>query len=478
MIVDISNFELHNIVKFPFGLRTRRGLTSLKTPSSLHKFCGAFTIESPFTTEPWHYLFEQHNSTRVITLRCFTEEYIEMWSLSLGAIQRNPVITYGVVNNQIMINSPSFPAPLYGVVGGGVITAVKTESTISTQTTLNIPSGHICAWVDRFPIAQGTIVYFNDPGNDPRTYIANNTVVLRGTIYDQFQGPDGALYLATSVGMFAIAADAAGQGQEVTGFVSQIPGVETTRPRNACASKGAVAVLQKDHIALVDSSGVKGRIDLDRQPGRRYTATDVYVDDLRRAGEIFPTPDGFVVSFRSHRGFWLEVNLENKSASYTSNGSAVFNLVGTLRTREGEVLYVTTNNVLQAFTEGPLDDLNSSEIVGVARGAVKMPNNERPVTRRVTIGADNIGKTQLANVDATSKSGTTPTKTGDVIVGTTTWASTGTMAGRSIRRVRHSFDVRASEPGLEVVVRDGARRIESAVDVEVNGQGRKRREAN
>jgi hypothetical protein len=473
MKISIADFELENMVRVGDTLRTRKGFVSVKTPTAGTKFVAAWTQESPFTSEPWQYLVEQSTTTRLCTLRVFTEEYGEMFSLDLGVLQKNPVITQGSVNNQMMVNSPAFSTGLYGLVGGGLITAVKTASEQPDTTALDIPAGHVCAFGDRFPIAQGNIEFFNDPGIDPRTYVAENAVPLPGNIYDHMQGPDGGLYMFTSAGVFTMPQDALGQGQQVTGFIGRVPGVETTRSRNACATKGAVVVLQKDEVVLLPS---KERIDLSRSSARRYFSSVTDVDDLRRAGELHATPDGFLVAFRGARGFFLEANVQNKTLSWVSDVSVALNVVGTLRSRDGELLYVTEDAVLHAFTKGTLDPYTSSEIRGVARGVVEMPVDQRPIVRRVTVSADNAGAAQYVTVDGTNSGKTTPTKSGDAIIGTSTWSNSSPWVGRSTRTVRHSFAKRSSDPHLEVVISGGDHRVEAEVDVEFTGQGRARRD--
>ncbi len=214
MNIDISKWEKQNVVKRGSDLYTRKGLVQVSTPTAGTLYVAGFTVESPFTTEPWHYLFEQATATGLVTLRVVTEEFVEVQNYSLGFMQNDPVITYAVQNGQLMVNSPSLPAPLYGLVGGGLVMAVKTPSLETDTTTLEIPNGHICTFGDRMPIAQGNIVFFNDPGSDPRTYVAENAQPFPGVIYDMVQGTDGALYVFTSKDVHVIPRDALGKGKD------------------------------------------------------------------------------------------------------------------------------------------------------------------------------------------------------------------------------------------------------------------------
>lgn len=246
----------------------RPSLQTLKTPTASTAYVAAFSIESPTTTEVFHYLFEQA-AGGTVTLRVTTEEFVELFNQALGIMPPAPVVTWGISLNQVMINSPSFSAPLYGIVGGGLVTATKTESSFASSNpetqALTIPPGHIASFGDRLPIAQAHVLYFNDPTNDVRTYVGSNAIAFPGQIYDLFTGPDGALYLFTSQDAYVIPADALGHGQLIVPFISTIPGVGTSRPRNAATSNGVVACLSRRGLVMVD--GDREQID---QIGRAH----------------------------------------------------------------------------------------------------------------------------------------------------------------------------------------------------------------
>jgi hypothetical protein len=91
--VDITGWEMHNVIRDGDELRTRKSAVAIKSASGGTAYVAGFTIESPNTTEPWHYIFEQNTTTSVVTLRCFTEEYFELWNFPLGPMQKNPVVS-------------------------------------------------------------------------------------------------------------------------------------------------------------------------------------------------------------------------------------------------------------------------------------------------------------------------------------------------------------------------------------------------
>lgn len=475
MRVDISTWELANIVRVSGGLRTRKGLVSVKTPTAGTVYVAGFTIESAMTSEPWHYLVEQSTTTSIATLRVYTEEFAELFSVDLGPLPVAPVITHGTQLNQIIINSPAFAGALYGLVGGGLMTIEKAASENPDTTALNVPTGHVTAFGDRLPIAAGNLVYFNDPGVDVRTYVAENVVGFPGSIYDIVQGPGGGLYVCTSNGVYVMAGDALGQGQEVSGFISRVPGIETTRPRNAAASGGQVAVLQKDALQIIDGP----RIPILSSKTRRYWSKAVDVDDLRLNGELFATPKGFVVGFSKARGYFCEIDLESQSYSWTTSTASALNVAGTLRSREGEAMIVLRDRVV--VPSGNVD-FDGATIRGTANGSIDIPEDVRPVVRRVTVSADNYGETVGVAVGgegaADIDTETTKTFSRDAVIGTALWSASDTYQGRTTRTTRTSHVARAAEPHFEVRVDGGNRRVEPFVHVELAGQARGRRTRN
>jgi hypothetical protein len=473
MRINLAGSELHNMVTRKGALTSRRGLYSVKTPAADHRFVGGFSIESPFTTEVWHYLFEQDVNTAVARLVVYTEDFYEMYQFRIGTIKRNPVITHAVFNNQIIINSPSFPSPIYGVVGGGAMKAVKTESENPDTTALEIPAGHICSFGDRMPIAQGNLIYFNDPDVDPRTYVAQNIQPLAGTIYDIFQSLDGSLYAGTSAGVFYIPQDALGQAQTVQGFVGLIPGIELSRPRNMAVSNGVVMALQRDGLVVVGGRGAK--IDVAPYKGPRFFSRPIEVDDYRLAGEIFATPTGFLVGFRGQHGHVLDFNLVDNYQSYIWAEGEPINLVGTLRSREGDMLMVLENHVVMPVN-GPDKFGTATNINAVAAKDVDLPEGQELLIRRAYTSSDNIGDPVRAYIARRNVSDTVPTRTGDIVIDSSTWDNTKTYKGRVNRQVRHSLAARAGDLPSEVsIIATGfPRHIEASVQVGVKGQGRRR----
>jgi hypothetical protein len=215
-----------------------------------------------------HYLFEQATATGIVTLRVMTENFVELFNFPLGQMQADPIITGDVVDNQIMFNSPSFSTPLFGYTGGGIISAVAQASIQPNTTAIEIPNGHICGFGDRFVIAQYTDFFVSDPNDAFRSYVGENAVGIGGTIFDIFQGPDGALFLSTSAGAFSLVRRRARPRARSAGLHLADPRHRhlalTQRHRRAA---GVVVVLQRDHVQILDGPA----INLAPYTGRRFS---------------------------------------------------------------------------------------------------------------------------------------------------------------------------------------------------------------
>jgi hypothetical protein len=312
----------------------------------------------------------------------------------------------------------------------------------------------------------------NANGFDPRTFVAQSFVQPGGAIYDMFQGPDRGFYFFTSTGAYTLPQDALGQGQSAQGFLSTSPASarrgRETRVRASPASAFCSATTSwcsRTSAYPLFSTGM-----------RRTLSAILEVEDLRQFGELFPNPHGFYVGFRGTRGVFADVDLVQKSVSWvTDSGGSALNLVGVLETRDNVPLPVTTSNVLAFHTRGSTDPWSGSSMNGIAIGPIPVAADDAPVIRRVTVAADNVGEGVSCAVDGDTDGDTTPTKAADNIIGTDTWGSKP-LVGRATRSTRLSVRVRSTSPTLEVQVVGADRAVNASVDVELAGQGRKRRD--
>lgn len=471
---DIASSELHNVVVIDGETRTRRGLRLVGSVTTDRVFVGSFSVESPFSSEVWHYLFEQVSLSLEVFVRVVTEEQGLLFSMSLGVCPADPVVTYAVVNNQLMVNSPSFPCPYYGLIGGGLIPAVKTESDNPETGALDLPPGGCCAWGGRVVIwtaNQLLVNAFNAGSPDIRTFIAPNVIPFPGTIYDAFVGPDGALYVFTSADAYVVPVDVISQAQIAQGFIATIPGVCTSAPRNACASSGSVLALSEDGLLFVTLANQE-RVDLAPYEGKRFFTPAVEVDDYRRGCAMLPTATGVVIGFGS-RGYWLDVDLRNGYRSYTwfTGQPTRASLAGTLRSRDGATLYVTRSEIF--MLAGNVDE-GDVLVTGVACGRIDIPADASLTARFITVATDAVGADTLAYMGGVSSTLAAPTIGVDTVIGTALWGASTSLYGRDKRTVAHGITTRTADVQAELGVRAGDRRVYFG-DIEVRGQGRQRR---
>jgi len=467
--IGIDGWEHHNASRADGRLRARAGLYSHLTPTAGTQFVSGFSVESPSTTEVWNYLVEQSTTTRSTSIRVVTEDMLALYTYELGILTANPNFTFAVSFGQLMINSPALSAPLYGLVGGGLTTALKQPSINPLSVLLEIPVGCTCRFGDRVAIGAGRFVYFSDPDVDPRTFVEDNVWVVDGQVLDLLVGPDGALYAFTSDAVHVLAADALGKGQQVVGFASVISGVQNARPLNACVSNGAVATLVEDGILFLD--GMK-KLDLMPYEGRRFYTPAVEVDDMRKDAQLFSIADGFLVGY-PNKPFACVVDTRNglQSFVWTKTGAAM-SVRGTLKGRDGEDLWILADRIVQPL--GSLD-FESSTVRIVACGEILREPDAAGVVRGVTVGADSSGQPTLVFAGGYAAASTTAVRPEDIIVGTSLWSASGNYVGRSLRTTLQRAAVRDGDAHVEVGT-DGAMRLMGNVDVAVRGQARRRRD--
>lgn len=463
--VSMRQWERHNVTTDRAGrLVTRKGAVSFRLPTAGTVHVGGFSILVPSSSEIEHYIFEQSTTTSVVTMRVFDEEFVERYSLRLGEMSTWPVFSYAMVNNQLMINSPSMSAPLYGLPGGGAMPAVKTESDNPDTTALDIPAGHICAFGDRMPIATGSIVNFNDPGIDPRSYTSVGQVPIPAVIHDIVQGPDGGLYMFTPAGAYVMASDALGQGQSVLGFISLVPEVATSRPGNAASTPFGVVALTDDGCAVL-AGGIAKRIAFSTYQGRRRLSKPVDVLDVRQFGRVFPTSTGCVVGFGADRDYFVDVNLDDGGGvSFMSD----FNVVGMLRTRDGEDLVLATDAVWSLHTSG------ATTLRGVLCGRIQAGPADNPLLRRATVSVANAGDPVTVNCNNVQDSINT-TVNGDAVINVDNWGTP--LASLTARSARCTLNVRATEMDVEVSVGGRDRVIVESLELQTGGVWRTKKES-
>lgn len=469
MKFNLRAAEWHNAVLRGGKLRSRPRFRTVKSATDGTEYVHGFSVESPSTTEVWHYLFEQATATNVLTLRVFTEDFFEVFSLVIGVVPWMPVITHAVQFNQMLINSPSWSVPLYGPVGGGLVPALKVDSINQDTTALDLPPGLVCVFGDRFVIAANNTLFFSDPGTEPRTFVAQNTVALNGQILDVFQGTDGALYVFTTQDAFFIPQDALGKGQLVDGFVGAIQGINTVQSRNAAPMDSGIAIVQESDIVVLGSAGGRSTINLDKYQGRTKLAIDVSLDDYRPESRVYRAANGVAVAIERLKAFFY-VDTREKYAAYfwDTNGTV---LRGVLRDRAGADIFLTSAAV--QLWEGRAAG-NTTPVVFKIRPPI--PPMDSPVVRRVRGKSEAVGGTVSIYL---AKQTITATVTADALtaclIGTNVWsASLVSLYQREMRNVRLTCKARMTDPQIEWKMTGLDMRIEEVVELEFSGQGTER----
>lgn len=474
--VDITRWERHNVVVDEQGrLMTRRGFADVFTPG-VGRFVAGFSLLIPTSSEIEHIIFTQSASTGIVTMTTYDEEFSIGMTMELGHMPSNPVVTMAMVNNQVMINSPSFSAPIYGLPGGGYMPALKVPSINPDTTALDIPTGHICSFGDRMPIAQGSVVFFNDPGIDPRTYTAQNTLGLPGEVYDLFQGPDGGLWMFTAAGLFVMSADALGQGQNVVGFVQHVPTLVTSNPTGAVSTPFGVVALTRTGISVFTSASSSARdIPFATFLGRRQLSLPVEMIDVRQFGRIYSVEGGVVVGFGQAQAFFVFVDLANGgNVTFFRNEDNELNLVGTLHSRDDESLFLTQFRLRQMHVDGAAAE-SSTDVTGVVCGKVQGGPQDNPLIRRITASVATGGGVVSSGINGSTDIGKTTTVNGDLVAGTSVWG-VDEWAGLSTRSVRMTLNVRATEPNVELLVVGAGRRIAPLLEMQAGGVWRTKKE--
>jgi len=467
MLFDLANADLFNVVRRDGDLRVRGGYGSVNTPYVNNKYVYGFSVESPFTEEVWHYTFTRNVDSGLLICRVFNWQFVRMYELPIGYAPPDIVITHAITNNQILVNSPDFSAPLYGSVGGGLILAVKTESINPDTTALEIPTGHVASFGDRMVIAQNNILFFNDPGVDPRTFVAQNTIAIPsgGDIYDLFQGDDGALYVFTSKGTFYVPQDALGRGQLVEGFLGMVPGIETTYERNAASSCGVVVAIQKDGLVTVGRGGAAIPLTVTKAGQRAFPV--IRSEDHRATSRVYAGPEGFFLAMGDDNGTVFEFNVRNGYRAFHSVENVKMNLVGVLRDRDGAHMLMLEDRVL-----GPTlreHDWNNQSVSGGAVVEVDVPEGVTVKARRVTVSTEATDATVYSESGSASR--LTPVQ--GITIGISLWDA-GKLFTRRPKTTRHGISLRTTHLTLEVKVSGGDKRIERNIEIDFLGQGRKR----
>jgi hypothetical protein len=435
----------------------------------------AFSIENQNTTEVMHYVIYNNG-----LLAIYDEEFVLQFSRVISAESTAGFpeaaigsFTHAVVNNQLIINSEYLSAPIYGVVGGGVIAAVKVASINPDTSALDLLPGGVAVFGDRMVYSYYNQIFISDPGTEPRTIVAENTISFGGKVLDMFQaGPNGLFYVFTTAGLYTLPADGLAGQQSYAGFITSSKDYEATQLHNAAYSKNTIFGLLDNGVWDVNNSVNIEFIKWRR--GRGLSQTVGNFTDFRY-GRMYTYENGFICQIGNSI---LIIDIVNKFSSWINNiNDGGTSLVGVLKTRDGKSIFCATDAVFELVgNSGNLTgvdvDYNSSTFFGTCATNILTPPAASPVIREITVGLDNNGKQVQTYIRGTTSTNTT----GNTIIGATAdvslWDTASLVYSEAkFRSSRNRIAVRGDNLDFEMKVTGANARISSNVQIVLNGQG-------
>jgi hypothetical protein len=423
-----------------------------------------FSVKNPATQQTWHYILKAP-ATTTATITIYDEDFQTIKVVNLGVV--NPameVMTPAILDNEIVIGSPSFPQ-MYGLVGSDLIQSVKVESVNAVNTTaIEVPRGICIHWAGRIVVSDGRSVYFSD-ALYPRTYVAENVLVAPGgNIYGMHVSAGGALVLCTSTGVWALPEDASASGQIVLGVWSKLSDFETVDYLSTCVSNGVIYGLSKYGWRAMESANSKELVLSEQKLSRSNFRIEAA--DFRPLARIFGGIHGPIVGLPTPHVHATDV--ANGVKSWWTFPASSDVICGVLYDDDGEEMLLTGSGIMRRC--GNQTGYESS-VIGMVAGRIPSPPEASPVLRYVTLATDGESSTTVMvnNVKRTlsAYTGKAP------LIGTTAWGS-GVYREVPMRSRQADFAERGDEVAVEIAVYEHPSRVADAVDLEFKGPGRKR----
>jgi hypothetical protein len=496
--------EFHNIIDGPAGLQVRNGfVTSLRYEDiagtfnaskqrtgngSSTKIIYGFSAESANNGRTYHYIFSQDVNNNLIG-SVFDSQFYCLSSITYGKMTNDPEPFSVAINyNQIIVNSPSMPYPLWGFIGGSLVRANKIESINPDTPALTLFPGRVCSFADRFAWAYANQVIFNDPGTEPRTITAPNAISFGGTVLDIFQaGQGGNLIIICTDATYSIPPDGL-NGFQFQGVISRIPGYQGARSNNAATARGTTLGLIKDGV--IDIGSFQKR-QLSKYRIRRYLSEQVGPDESGdyRNGTILATDQGFMVTINNKTCFididsglatWLYPTL---NSGWIIDNKADFKVVGILKDTDGKNIFITTTSVIELLgntdyydtpTSGTPSPVAVTSILSSLLTKISTDPQLSPVIREITTSADRPGYSQASYIRGSYGTEVTPAPQNSSIINVSLWSNSRQLIEKEMRSRDVRRAIRGDSPDLEVSYTGGATRVGEVVDVIAKGVGRNR----
>jgi hypothetical protein len=495
----INESELHNVVSGPEGLQTRPGLKTILRVEDLGvvtprtaagtqtAIVSGFSCESANTGEVFHYLFSV-DAVNECTGWVYSDEMECLGSYTIGQLASRTPFSVAINYNQIVVNSPGLPFPLWGFIGGTLVRARAVDSINPDTPDLTLFPGRVCGFADRFVWAYANQIIINDPGTEPRTICGQNTASFGGTVLDLFQaGEGGALVVVCTDATYQIPPDALA-GYQIQGSIVRLPGYQGTYPNNAATVRGTTAGLCKDGLI---SLGTFQRRDLTNYRRRRSLAAPVGPGTAGdyRLGAIFPAESCFYVAIGgrvcqidldSSLTSWIYPSADSTGNAYT--GGSTFNVVGVLKNSEGTDILLTDVGVVALWGSVDIGLTPTSAVptplesipVGYVCKNIETSPKMSPVLREITIGGDRAGVRMQSQCRGSTGTATVPAPQGSRVVGTDVWSVSALLVEREYRSRRMQRSVRGDAPDVELAWSGGGTRIAPIANIEFSGWGKTR----
>jgi hypothetical protein len=495
----ISDSEFHNIVSGQDGLATRPGfLTTLRvedlgvaTPraadGTAQQIISGFTVESANTGAIYHYIFAI-DGYATATQYLYDVEMQCLGAFEIGRISSQDPFSYAVNYNQIIVNSPGLPFPLWGFIGGTLVRAQTVPSMNPDTQALTLFPGLVCSFADRFVWAYKNQIIVNDPGLEPRTITAPNSVSFGGQVLDMFQsGSGGNLVIVCTDAVYQIPPDAL-TGYQLQSVVGKITGYQGVGRLNAATARGTVAGLVRGGMINIGDMSVTELTKYRRR--RRLTApVGPGVAGDYRTGYIFGADEGYYINCANRICMvdldgqvvsWIYPSGEDLGEPYS--GDQVFNLVGLLKNSDGRTIFLTSTAAIDMW--GNIDlgqtptvaepDLTEATPSGALCKMVPAMPEDSPVLREITAGSDRAGFEIGSYCRGSLSSVSVPAPQGSVIIGTTEWGATFRLVEKEMRSRRMQRAVRGDAPDMEIRWTGGRVGIYPVAEIVFKGWGNRR----
>ena len=434
-ILDVKSWGKRNVWRAPSGeLAVRPGLRRLTVPTGTRRFVGGHSIQNPWTLEVWHYVADVDVDGRDLTVRIFDENFVEFQALATGVDVIPRGFSVIVVDQEVFVCSPDMPT-LYGLVGSGLIIALKVASDNPNTTAINIPRGIGCSVANRAVIADGSTLYISDPtaitGGTIRTFVGQNANARPGVIFGVHEGAGGSLVCVTSAGTYTL---------DSAAFAVGVVGSNGTEWRltnhhkawsydSSSAVKGRVYALTRRGFTLVDMESTDEAL-LDDAITPRLYGPRVSSPDWRTA-RLYASDDGPMVA--DGNLLCMSDLAEGLRSWWSCAVNATWKVRGTLRDIDGAMMILAEDGVYSVGGNVDGGQLLSTESATQARGVlfgeVKTNPAQNPTLRlvmwRAALGG--VGNIAVAARGQQADSGIPDADTRSLIIGTSTWGAASTV---------------------------------------------------